>query len=107
MKSQHLEITDLFKSAYLLCSGGDLDGIRLQSTEKGIVLFVIKGDNLGKLDRDYRSGRALVNPLQLRECLNHLRDILFAKLREERTRTDRPRKDLRPCLESLMKKSSD
>jgi hypothetical protein len=38
---------------------------------------------------DYRRGQALVNPLQLRECLNHLRDVLFEKLRQGRMRNDR------------------
>jgi hypothetical protein len=38
---------------------------------------------LDKLDKQYRDGQALVNPLQFRETLNHLRDILFEKLREQ------------------------
>jgi hypothetical protein len=37
---------------------------------------------LDKLDKAYRSGKAQVDPLQFRESLNHLRDILFEKLRE-------------------------
>jgi hypothetical protein len=46
------------------------------------------------LDKQYRDGQALVNPLQFRESLNHLRDILFNKLRENGgTRYDRERKD--------------
>jgi hypothetical protein len=37
----------------------------------------------------------MVNPLQLRESLNHLRDILFEKLQENegRLRYDRKRKN--------------
>jgi hypothetical protein len=56
---------------------------------------LIAGAGLDKLDRDYRAGKALVNPLQLRESLNHLRDVLFEKLRknEGRTRDDRKAKD--------------
>ena len=82
MKHQQLEITDIFKSAYLLCSGADLDGIRFKNNGRRIASFLIKGENLASLDRAYRCGEALVNPLQLRESLNHLRDILFDKLRE-------------------------
>jgi hypothetical protein len=48
---------------------------------------------LDKLDRDYRSGQALVNPLQFRESLNHLRDILFEKLREDDPASSRLRRD--------------
>jgi hypothetical protein len=56
---------------------------------------LITGPDLDRLDSDYRAGRALVNPLQLRESLNHLRDILFERLRENegRTRDDRKRKN--------------
>jgi hypothetical protein len=57
---------------------------------------LITGAGLDKLDKDYRNGQALVNPLQFRESLNHLRDILFEKLRENEkggTRYDRSRKN--------------
>jgi hypothetical protein len=83
--------TDLFKSAYLLASGGDLDGIRIKPGHRRIAAFTITDCDLEKLDMDYRRGQALVNPLQLRECLNHLRDVLFKKLRqrEGRMRNDR------------------
>jgi hypothetical protein len=86
-----VEETDLFKSAYLLCSGGDLNGIRIKPDNPRIAAFMISGHNLDKLEMGYRRGQALVNPLQLRECLNHLRDVLFEKLRnrEGRMRDDR------------------
>lgn len=108
LNPQQLEITDIFRSAYLLCSGADLDGIRFKSNGKRIALFMIKGDKLDELDRDYRSGQALVNPLKLRESLNHLRDILFEKLREReaRTRNDRKRKERKPCPEYRMRRYS-
>ncbi len=86
MKLQQLEITDIFKSAYLLCSGSDLGGIRIKPGTRRIGVFLIRGNNLDKLDRAYRTGKALVNPLQLRESLNHLRDILFERLRENEGR---------------------
>jgi hypothetical protein len=86
-----VEETDLFKSAYLLASGGDLDGIRIKPGHRRIAAFTITGYELEKLEMDYRRGQALVNPLQLRECLNHLRDMLFDKLRQSqgRMRNDR------------------
>ena len=86
-----VEETDLFKSAYLLASGGDFKGIRFKSGNRRIAAFMFSGHNLDKLEMKYRRGTALVNPLQLRECLNHLRDVLFEKLRqnEGRMRDDR------------------
>ena len=82
MKTNSLETTDIFRGAFLLCSGGDLTGVRVRNNGKRIAIFLITGKDLDKLDRDYRSGRALVNPVQLRESLNHLRDVMFKKLRE-------------------------
>jgi len=59
LKHQQLEITDIFKSAYLLCKGGDLAGIRIKSNGRRIALFLIKGDNLDELDRDLRISVAI------------------------------------------------
>lgn len=85
-----LETTDIFRGAFLLASGGDLTGIRVRGNGKRIASFLITGKDLDRLDRQYRSGQALVNPLQLRESLNHLRDVMFDKLRgnEGRARYD-------------------
>jgi len=95
LQKHSLETTDIFRGAFFLCNGGDLSGIRLKDNGKRIATFMIRGEGLDKLDKDYRNGLALVNPLQFRESLNHLRDILFEELRENegRTRYDRKRKD--------------
>jgi hypothetical protein len=92
-----LETTDLFKGAFLVCSGADLAEVRLRNQTAGrgrtIATFLITGKDLDRLDSDYRTGRALVNPVQLRESLNHLREVMFDKLRnyEGRARDDRKR----------------
>ena len=82
MNQHRLETTDIFRGAFFLCMGGDLCGIRIKGNGKRIATFLITGTGLDKLDKDYRNGQALVNPLQLRESLNHLRDVMFEKLRE-------------------------
>ena len=86
-----VEVTDLFKGAFLLCMGGRLEKVRVGNNARKMATFLITGKNLDQLDAEYRTGQALVNPLQLRECLNHLRDVLFEKLRkrEGRMRNDR------------------
>jgi hypothetical protein len=85
-----LETTDIFRGAFLLASGGDLAEVRVRTNGKRMASFLITGKDLDRLDRDYRCGRALVNPVQLRESLNHLRDVMFDKLRkcEGRARDD-------------------
>jgi hypothetical protein len=82
-----LETTDLFRGAFLLASGGDLAEVRVRTNGKRMASFLITGKDLDRLDRDYRCGRALVNPVQLRESLNHLRDVMFKKLRDNEGRT--------------------
>ena len=87
MKPNSLETTDIFRGAFFLCNGGDLSDVRVRNNGRRIATFLITGKDLDQLDRDYRSGHALVNPLQFRESLNHLRDILFEKLRTQEGRT--------------------
>ena len=93
MESIYLETTDIFRGAYFLSLGGELSDVRIRENGKRIATFLITGKDLDRLDRDYRAGRALVNPLQFRESLNHLRDVMFEKLRtyEGRMRDDRER----------------
>jgi len=77
-----LETTDIFRGAFFLCMGGDLDKIRFRDNGRRLVSFLFTGPDLDRLDKDYRDGQALVNPVRFRESLNHLRDIVFEKLRE-------------------------
>ena len=81
-----VEVTDLFKGAFLLCMGGRLDQVRVRQNGRRIATFLISGPDLERLDSDYRCGRALVNPVQLRESLNHLRDVMFDQLRKHEGR---------------------
>jgi hypothetical protein len=82
-----VEVTDLFKGAFLLCKGADLVQVRVRNNGRRIATFLITGKDLDRLDSDYRTGRALVNPVHLRESLNHLRDVMFEKLRKTEGRT--------------------
>jgi hypothetical protein len=91
-----VEVTDLFRGAFLLCMGGRLDQVRVKNNGRRIATFLITGPDLDRLDCDYRAGRALVNPVQLRESLNHLRDVMFENLRKSEGRArygDRKNKD--------------
>jgi hypothetical protein len=81
-----VEVTDLFKGAFLLCMGARLDRVRVRNNGRRIATFLITGKDLDRFESDYRSGRALVNPVQLRESLNHLRDVMFEKLRNQEGR---------------------
>jgi hypothetical protein len=80
-----VEVTDLFKGAFLLCMGGRLEQVNVRNNVRKIATFLISGRDIERLDDEYRAGRALVNPVQLRESLNHLRDVMFEKLRNHKT----------------------
>ena len=84
MPTTHVETTDLFRGAYYLCMGADLEHIGFRRNGKQMAVFLFAGPELHEHDLDYRNGKALVNPLQFREALNHLRDLLFERLRKER-----------------------
>jgi hypothetical protein len=78
-----IETTDLFRGAYLLCCGGRVIDAHVQRHQ---VVFVIEGEGVIEHDTRYRLGTALANPVQLRETLNLLRDLVFERLRPETER---------------------
>jgi hypothetical protein len=87
-----VETTDIFRGAFFLCHGARLTSVRINPAKRGtgpdnrrIVAFLIEGEEIDRLDLDYRRGRATVNPLLLRETLNELRDIIFTRLRKNNT----------------------
>lgn len=75
-----IETPDIFRGAYLLTQGGRLIDTHVARNQ---VRFVIEGEGVVELDERYRLGTALVNPVQLRETLNLLRDLVFERLRME------------------------
>ncbi len=90
--NETIETTDLFRSAFFLCMGFEFQEIRIAHNNKQLASFMFTGTDLVRHDKDYLNGHALVNPVQFREALNHLRDVMFKKLREQRGyRYDRKR----------------
>lgn len=83
MNTRHVETTDIFRGAYYLCMGAELKEIGFRCNGSQMATFLFAGQDLTKHDRSYRNGKARVNPLQFREALNHLRDLLFEHLREK------------------------
>jgi hypothetical protein len=77
-----VETTDIFRGAFFLCHGARLTSVRIKKDNRRIVAFLIEGEEIERLDLDYRRGKATVNPLLLRETLNELRDIIFTRLRK-------------------------
>ena len=82
-----MEITDLFKGAYFLTRSCRIKETRLVGGNQ--VRFIIEGENILEEEKRYQTGQASVNPLQLKECLNYLREKLTQTLRT-RTQDRRP-----------------
>ena len=82
MEHHILETTDLFKGAFLLCKGGNVDDIRIGYTGRKTAIFTISGSDVTDQLDDYENGKALVNPAHLRSELNYLKDLMFNKLRK-------------------------
>ena len=95
MKQNSLETTDIFKGAFFLCKGGDLCSIRIKNNGKRTATFLFTGPDLHSHDKAYINGHALVNPVQFREALNQLRDIMFERIRNRKRRysNDREREN--------------
>ena len=81
-----MEITDLFKGAYFLTRSCRIKETKLVGGNQ--VRFIIEGENLLEEEERYQTGQATVNPLQLKECLNFLRNKLTQTLRTQNRRRD-------------------
>ena len=59
MNKHVFEITDIFRGAFFLCNGGDLAGIRVSGDR--VATFLIRGEGLMRLDREYRRGASAIS----------------------------------------------
>jgi hypothetical protein len=76
-----LETKDLWQSAFMLAQGSSLEDIRVKDNGRREVFFVLSGDNIARLAREFRSGRALCNVASLRASMLHLKEEMFKVLR--------------------------
>ena len=67
-----------------LVNGGEsqIDRVTTLLHNRNIATFLIKGQNLDKLNKAYCSGTALVNPIQLKESISHLKDLMYREKRK-------------------------
>jgi hypothetical protein len=75
---------DLYCGAYILSKGGILESVKLEETGRDgrpSVTFILSGVNVGILSNEFQSGKASVNLASFKVAMNHLKDIMFQKLR--------------------------
>ena len=77
---EHIETDDIFRCASLLCMGADLVEVHKSGVH---ITFQMTGKEIKADDMNYRMGKARVNPLQLKENVNLLRDLINEHLRPQ------------------------
>jgi hypothetical protein len=74
-----IETGDVFRAAYLVSRGGHVVKATVQG--KDHVVLTVKGEDLEREDNRYKTASGLVEPLQLKENLNRVRDLVKTALR--------------------------
>jgi hypothetical protein len=76
-----LETKDLWQSAFMLAQGSSLEDIRVNGDSRKEVYFTLTGDNIIRLAREFRSGRAVCNVASLKASMIHLKEEMFKVMR--------------------------
>jgi hypothetical protein len=80
--SMQVTTQDLYCGAYILSNGGCLEEARLDKTGgRPSVTFVLSGQDVDKLAREFQSGQAMINLVSFKVAMTHLKDVMFATLR--------------------------
>ena len=77
-----VETEDLFCGAYLMDKGGYLTDVRVGVGKgKYDITFVFEGEEIKSHLDDYNSGMGTVNVASYKSWLNHLKDVMFDRIR--------------------------
>ena len=95
-----VETQDLYCGAYILASGGVLEGLRIGANRNGrpAVTFILAGYEVKELLKAYTGGQAMVNAAEYKAAVNHIKDVMFERIRageEKESRVYGTRKALR------------
>jgi len=75
------ETKDLWQSAFMLAQGSSLEDIRTNNSGRREVYFILTGDNILSLAREFRSGRAICNVSSLKASMIHLKEEMYKIIR--------------------------
>ena len=77
------KVRDLFEASYLICRGCELLRLQVQTSRgRQCVDFVFEGPKAKDESNKFKMGHATANVCMLKVTINHLRDLLFQRLRE-------------------------
>jgi len=78
-----VRISDLWDCAYLVWSKIEISHLEvIGHNGKRSVYFIFDGGKAAQLHQEFIEGKAFANVTQLKLIMNHLKDLLFNKLRE-------------------------
>jgi hypothetical protein len=78
-----IETKDLWQSAYMLSEGGKLSAVRMeQRNGRREAVFVFDGFMVEDLARHFQSGQAVCHLGRLKSSMSHLKEMIFARIRE-------------------------
>ena len=101
MKTNELQIQDLYEGAYLLCCGFDFKDLNITGNNgKKIVTFILSGEEIQIASNEYRSGRASCNVAMLKCTMSRLKDAMFERIRS----MERPMRKEYKCSDYLKSK---
>ena len=75
---------DLYCGAYIISKGGCLEHVEVAGARGGrpSVTFILSGDGVEELAREFQSGQAQANVAAFKAAMAHLKDVMFATLRQ-------------------------
>ena len=75
---QRIKTKDLWQSAFMLSRGGKLKNLRIKDDgQRREVIFILTGENINSLKREFQSGQATCRVRSLKASLIHLREEMF------------------------------
>lgn len=80
--SGQVKTKDLWESAFLMCEGGEVEDVSID-TRRGRreVTFTLSGWGIDEHAKEYEVGRAICNVVKFRACMNHLKDVIFRRVK--------------------------
>ena len=81
-----IQTGDLWNCAYLVVNGVEIHDLKVTGNNvKRSVYFIFAGQKARNLNREFMAGKATANVTRLKTTMNHLKDLLFDKLRANNT----------------------
>jgi len=75
---QRIKTKDLWQSAFLLAKGSQLQDLRIKKEgHKQEIVFILSGENVNRLRREFTSGQAVCRVGILKASMMHLKDEMF------------------------------